>query len=167
MAETERRSSLYALEPLIKRWPAVTKPEGHVSFKTKLLWTTICLLLYFMLSNIPLYGVSAQQLDLFEGFRAILAGSSGSLMHLGIGPIVTGSIVMQLFTGAKIIKLDLTKKEDKSIYQGTQKIVVVLMILVESIPQVYGFLQPEDVLVNRLHGVSWLPGGGLGWAQTV
>ena len=38
MAET--RSSLYALKPLIDRWPAVRKPEGHVSFKTKLLWTT-------------------------------------------------------------------------------------------------------------------------------
>ena len=145
MAETERRSSLYALEPLIKRWPAVTKPEGHVSFKTKLMWTTGCLLLYFMLSNIPLWGVSEQQLDIFAGFRAILAGSSGSLMHLGIGPIVTGSIVMQLFTGAKIIKLDLTKDEDKAIYQGAQKIMVLLFIFIEAIPQVFGFLTPSGM----------------------
>ena len=65
MAETQRRSSLYALEPLIKRWPAVTKPEGHVSFKTKLLWTTGSLLLYFALANITLFGVSEQQLDIF------------------------------------------------------------------------------------------------------
>src|SRR4029077_3754565 len=131
MAETEKRSSLYALEPLIKRWPAVTKPEGHVSFKTKLLWTTACLLLYFMLSTIPLYGVSSTQLDIFANFRAILAGQSGTLMHLGIGPIVTGSIVMQLFTGAKIIKLDLAKEEDKALYQGAQKIVVFLFIFIE------------------------------------
>ncbi|MCA1820062.1 MAG: preprotein translocase subunit SecY [Halobacteriales archaeon] len=152
MAETERRSTLYALEPLIKRWPAVTKPEGHVSFKTKLLWTTVCLLLYFMLSNIPLYGVSRSQLDIFAGFRAILAGQSGSLMHLGIGPIVTGSIVMQLFTGAKIIKLDLTKDEDKAIYQGAQKIMVLLFIFIEAIPQVFGFLNPDQLLVNRVGG---------------
>jgi preprotein translocase subunit SecY len=152
MAETERRSSLYALEPLIKRWPAVTKPEGHVSFKTKLLWTTVCLILYFILSNIPLYGVSSQQLDLFAGFRAILAGASGTVMHLGIGPIVTGSIVMQLFTGAKIIKLDLTKDEDKAIYQGAQKILVVLFIFIEAIPQVFGFLPPDDDLVRQFGG---------------
>src|ERR1041385_683982 len=148
MAETEKRSSLYALEPLIKRWPAVTKPEGHVSFKTKLLWTTVCLLLYFMLSNIPLFGVASNQLDLFANFRAILAGQSGTLMHLGIGPIVTGSIVMQLFTGAKIIKLDLTKDEDKAIYQGAQKIMVLLFIFIEAIPQVYGFLNPDTKFIQ-------------------
>ncbi|MEK6986310.1 MAG: preprotein translocase subunit SecY [Candidatus Thermoplasmatota archaeon] len=150
MAETQRRSALYALEPLIKRWPTVKKPEGHVSFKTKLLWTTLSLLLYFMLSNIPLFGVSETQLDIFAGFRAILAGSSGTLMHLGIGPIVTGSIVMQLFTGAKIIKLDLTKAEDKAIYQGAQKIMVLLFIFIEAIPQVYGFLNPDARLVDGI-----------------
>lgn len=144
------KSSLYLLKPLIEKWPAVTKPEGHVPFKTKILWTLGCLLLYFVLTKILLYGVSADQIDAFAGFRAILAGSSGSVMHLGIGPIVTGSIIMQLFTGAKIINLDLTKKEDKAIYQGAQKIIVVVMILVESIPQVYGFLEPDTRLITRL-----------------
>ncbi|HJQ93391.1 MAG TPA: preprotein translocase subunit SecY [Candidatus Thermoplasmatota archaeon] len=156
MAET--RSSLYALKPIIDRWPAVRKPEGHVSFKTKLLWTTGCLLLYFALSNIALFGVSAQQLDIFANFRAILAGASGTLMHLGIGPIVTGSIVMQLFTGAKIIKLDLTKEEDKAIYQGAQKVVVFLFIFIEAVPQVFGFLNPDAAFVESV---------GSGWARTV
>ncbi len=151
----ETRSSLYALKPLIDRWPAVRKPEGHVSFKTKLLWTTGCLLLYLALSNIALFGVAQTQLDIFASFRAILAGSSGTLMHLGIGPIVTGSIVMQLFTGAKIIKLDLTKDEDKAIYQGAQKIVVVLFIFVESVPQVFGFLNPDaDFMASVGPGIA-------------
>ncbi len=156
MAET--RSRLYALKPIIDRWPAVRKPEGHVSFKTKLLWTTGSLLLYFALANIALFGVSQQQLDIFEGFRAILAGASGTIMHLGIGPIVTGSIVMQLFTGAKIINLDLQKAEDKAIYQGAQKVLVVLFIFVESIPQVYGFLEPDALFVESV---------GAGLARTV
>ncbi|HLF16175.1 MAG TPA: preprotein translocase subunit SecY [Candidatus Thermoplasmatota archaeon] len=156
MADTPAttRSSLYALEPLIKRWPAVRKPEGHVSFKTKLLWTTGCLLLYFALSNIPLFGVAQTRLDLFQSFRAILAGQSGTLMHLGIGPIVTGSIVLQLFTGAKIIKLDLTKAEDKAIYQGAQKILVLLFIFIEAVPQVYGFLEPDARFVDAVGGGS-------------
>src|SRR5688572_11523911 len=144
------KSRLYLLKPLIEKWPAVSKPEGHVSFKTKIFWTVFCLLLYFMLTKVSLYGVAADKLDVFASFRAILAGQSGSVMHLGIGPIVTGSIIMQLFTGAKIIKLDLTKKEDKAIYQGTQKIVVMAMILVESIPQVYGFLTPDPALITKL-----------------
>lgn len=152
----ERKSRLYVLKPLIEKWPAVTKPEGHVQFKTKIFWTTLCLVLYFALTNVLLYGVSETQLDLFANFRAILAGASGSVMHLGIGPIVTGSIIMQLFTGAKIINLDLTNPDDKAIYQGTQKILVIGMILVESVPQVFGYLEPDGRLIDKI---------GLGAAQ--
>lgn len=154
----EKKSRLYVLKPLIDKWPAVTKPEGHVQFKTKVFWTTLCLVLYFALTNILLYGVQQTRLDLFANFRAILAGASGSIMHLGIGPIVTGSIIMQLFTGAKIINLDLTNAEDKAVYQGTQKILVVAMILVESVPQVFGYLIPDDNLVSMI---------GMGGAQSV
>ena len=156
MTET-RKSLLYKLEPLIKRWPAVTKPEGHVHFRTKLLWSFTALLAYFVLSNVYIYGLG-EQLDAFASFRAILAGAAGSLVHLGIGPIVTGSIIMQLFVGAKIIKLDLQNSEDKAIYQGSQKILVVVMIFVESIPQVFGFLEPDRVSVARF---------GEGWARTI
>ena len=85
-------------------------------------------------------------------YRAIMAGASGSIMHLGIGPIVTASIILQLFVGAKIIKLDLTKKEDKAIYQGSQKVLVIVMIFVEAIPQVYGYLSPSDGLTAMVGG---------------
>jgi len=157
MAE-ESKSHLYTLKPLIERWPAVSKPEGHVNFRTKISWTILCLVIYFILTNIMIYGVSGTVLDMFAGFRAIMAGASGSIMHLGIGPIVTASIILQLFVGAKIIKLDLTKKEDKAIYQGTQKILVIVMILVEAIPQVYGYLNPSDSLIGMVGG---------GWASAI
>jgi preprotein translocase subunit SecY len=140
--------------------PAVTKPEGHVHFKSKLLWTLVALIAYFFMANVFIYGLSSSNTDVFAQFRAILAGQNGSLVHLGIGPIVTGSIIMQLFTGAKIIKLDLTKPEDKSIYQGTQKILVVVMIFVEAIPQVFGFLTPSTQLPPRL-GLDLQLGMGL------
>jgi len=151
MAE-EKKSRLFALKPLIERWPAVAKPEGHVNFRSKMFWTIICLVLYFVLTNIMIYGVSGQVLDMFASYRAIMAGASGSIMHLGIGPIVTASIILQLFVGAKIIKLDLTKKEDKAIYQGSQKVLVIVMILVEAIPQVYGYLSPSDSLAGMVGG---------------
>lgn len=157
MAE-EKKSHLYTLKPLIERWPAVSKPEGHVTFRTKIMWTILCLILYFILTNVVIYGISGQVVDMFSGFRAVFAGASGSIMHLGIGPIVTASIILQLFVGAKIINLDLTKKEDKAIYQGTQKILVIVMILVEAIPQVYGYLTPSDALVSSVGG---------GWANTI
>ena len=105
------------------------------------------------MTNVMIWGLSEATIDVFSSFRAIMAGASGSIMHLGIGPIVTGSIIMQLFAGAKIIKLDLGDSDDKQLYQGVQKILVLIMIPVESIPQVYGFLDaslPWLVIWSRL-----------------
>ena len=159
-------SRLYGLKPLTTRLPAVTQPKGHVHFRTKMFWTIGILLLYFLLTNIFLFGVDqATVIDLFASYRAILAGAQGTLMHLGIGPIVTGSIIMQLFTGAKIINLDLTDDEDKGVYQGTQKVMVIAMIFIEAVPQVYGYLSPSASLVTSLGQAS--PGNGLLLANTI
>ena len=150
MAE-EKKSLLYKFKPLTDRIPAVAKPEGHVHFRTKMLWVIIILVFYFVMTNVFIYGLDqANTLDLFAQYRAILAGAQGSLMHLGIGPIVTASIIMQLFVGAKIIKLDLTDSDDKAVYQSSQKFLVLIMILVEAVPQVFGYLVPSTGFVSGL-----------------
>ena len=151
-------SRLYGMSRLVDVYPSITKPEGHVRFNQKL-WTTILvLIIYFMMTNVMIYGVSESTLDIFSSFRAIMAGAAGSIMHLGIGPIVTGSIIMQLFAGAKIINLDMQDSGDKQLYQGVQKLLVLFMIPIESIPQVYGFLDPSESLII---------GFGIGWANAI
>jgi preprotein translocase subunit SecY len=80
------------MEPLLAAMPAVKSPEGHVHFKNKLIWTIAVLILYFVLTNIPIWGLSPTSQDVFTYWRALLAGASGSIVHLGIGPIVTASV---------------------------------------------------------------------------
>ena len=151
-------SRLYALRRFVDVYPTITKPERHVRFNEKMWTTTFVLIIYFAMTNVMLYGLSGEALDLFSGFRSIMAGASGTIMHLGIGPIVTGSIIMQLFAGAKIIRLDLSNSDDKAMYQGVQKLLVLIMIPIESIPQTYGFLDPQEILIDNY---------GLGWANFV
>ena len=147
-------SRLFGLERFVNVYPSITKPEGHVRFNQKLWTTTLVLIIYFTMTNVMLYGISDSTLDIFSSFRAIMAGASGSIMHLGIGPIVTGSIIMQLFAGAKIIQLDLQDSADKQLYQGVQKLLVMIMIPIESIPQVYGFLDPHETIILQ-YGIGW------------
>ena len=147
-------SRLFGLERFVNVYPSITKPEGHVRFNQKLWTTTLVLIIYFGMTNVMLYGISDSTLDIFSSFRAIMAGASGSIMHLGIGPIVTGSIIMQLFAGAKIIQLDLQDSADKQLYQGVQKLLVMIMIPIESIPQVYGFLDPHETMILQ-YGIGW------------
>ncbi|OWP57290.1 MAG: preprotein translocase subunit SecY [Thermoplasmatales archaeon B_DKE] len=161
-----KKSKLYGIEKLTAKLPAVKKAKGHVEFKYKLMWTALVVILYFALTNIYVYGLNASQtIDVFASFRAIFAGASGSLMDLGIGPIVTASIVMQLFAGAKIFNIDLQNSEDKAVYQGTQKLLVIVMIFVEAIPQAFGYLVPDVGLVSSINAA--IPGYGEFLSQTI
>lgn len=167
---TEEKSLLYRLKPITDRLPAVSRPEGHVHFRSKMMWVVLILIFYFVMTNVFLYGLDqAQTVDLFAQYRAILAGAQGSLMHLGIGPIVTASIIMQLFVGAKIIKLDLQDDEDKAVYQSSQKFLVIVMIVIESVPQVFGYLVPSEFFVANLDGIVGAGGiiNGLNMARFI
>jgi preprotein translocase subunit SecY len=117
------------MEPLLAAMPAVKSPEGHVHFKNKLIWTLGILILYFALTNIPIFGMAAESQDLFAAWRALLAGASGSIVHLGIGPIVTASIVLQLLKGADILRIDTSETRGQVVY-SLQKILVMVMIVV-------------------------------------
>lgn len=149
MSETQR-SLLYRFKPISDRLPAVSRPEGHVHFRTKMMWVLVVLLVYFVMTNVYIYGLDrGSTMDLFAQYRTIMAGASGSLLQLGIAPIVTASIIMQLFVGAKIIKLDLTDSDDKACYQSVLKLLVLFMIVFEAVPQVFGFLVPSDTAVGK------------------
>jgi preprotein translocase subunit SecY len=147
-----------SLAPLLNRLPAVKRPEGHVHFKKKLGWTLGILVLYFVLANIPLFGLDKSSIDLFELYRAFFAGASGSLMVLGIGPIVTASIVLQLLVGANVIKMDLSDPHQQAIFQGLQKLLVFVMVVLEALPQILGgYMKADAGLAAQLGvGVSFI-----------
>ena len=70
---------------------------AQVPVKEKVLWTAITLFVYLVCCQIPLYGISnTKSSDPFYWMRVILASNKGTLMELGISPIVTSGLVMQL-----------------------------------------------------------------------
>ena len=151
-------------EPVLTRMPTVRRPEGHVAFRRKLMWTGGILILYFFLTNVMLLGVQIDPEtgqvggDLFGEFRTILAGEHGSLMQVGIGPIVTASIVLQLLGGANLLGLDTNDPRDQVLYQGLQKLLVIIMTAVTALPMVLaGFLPMESTL--ELGGITLDPTG--------
>ena len=142
------------MEPLLSRMPAVKPPEGHVHFKNKLMWTAAVLLLYFILTNIPVFGLAANSVDIFEYYRALLAGAQGTILHLGIGPIVTASIVLQLLRGADLIKINTSDQRGQVLYMGLQKLLIFVMIFIEALPNVFGGWMTADPAVAAIFGGS-------------
>src|SRR3989338_9752050 len=97
--------------------PEVKGPQQRrLSFKEKMKWTLITLILFLILSLIPLFCLGANELQQFEFLSIILGASFGSIMSLGIGPLVTASIVLQLLNGAQIMKFNLHSPEGRAKY---------------------------------------------------
>jgi len=150
-------------EPLLTRMPSVARPDRHVPFKRKLAWTAGVLVLYLFLTNVFLFGLNrGAGTDAFGRFRSILAGGQGTIMHLGIGPIVTGSIVLQLLGGADLLGLDTQNNpRDQVLYQGLQKLLVLVMCVLTGLPMVFaGNFLPADPAIASSLGIGT---GMLSW----
>ena len=113
--------------------PEVKKPdEKKLAFNIKLKWTLVVLISFFVLANISLFGLSNNALDRFQYLAIILGTDFGSIISLGIGPIVMASIILQLLTGAGILNIDTNTTEGKKFFQGVQKLLVFFFIIFEA-----------------------------------
>lgn len=139
------------LEKVISFIPTVRRPRQNVAFKQKAIWTVAILTLYFIMTNVPIYGFDAGSTDAFGQFRGILAGSQGSILQLGIMPIVTASIVLQILTGTNLMPLDMNDPRDQNLYQGLRRLLIVVMVVVNAFPLVYSgeFLIPSQDLIAQ------------------
>ena len=114
--------------------PEVKSPEEKkLSFNVKLKWTLIVLIAFFILTNIPLFGLSNNALDRFKYLAIILGTDFGSIISLGIGPIVMASVILQLLTGSGILNIDTTTSEGRKFFQGIQRILTFFFIIFEAI----------------------------------
>jgi len=135
-------------DKILANLPEVAHPtQKRLSFKEKLKWTGIILVLFFILGMVPLFGLGQNALQRFELLSIILGASFGSIISLGIGPIVTASIVLQLLNGSGLVKFDLTTKEGKTRFQGIQKILAVFFVIFEACIYVFmgGLAPPADL----------------------
>jgi preprotein translocase subunit SecY len=128
--------NLEFVRPALKYLPEISLPEKKVPFKEKIIWTSAVLILFFVMGQIYPYGVTPESLSEhirgFEQMTMIFASNIGTITSVGIGPIVTASIILQLLVGAEMIDVDLKTKEGKAIFQGTQKILTVFLAFFEA-----------------------------------
>ncbi len=143
---------LKALSPFVRVMPEVKAPDREVSFREKAIWTLVVLIIFLVMSHLPLYGVDRQAgTDYLWAMRVILASTRGTLMELGIGPIVTAGLVMQLLSGSKIIDVDYSNPEDRANFTGGQKVLAMFMTAFQAIAYIlgnaYGELDPTQAVI--------------------
>merc|ERR1712232_242223 len=128
---------LNLIKPVMCILPEVQSPDRRIPFKEKLLWTSISLFVFLVCCQIPIYGiVTSKNADPFYWMRVILASNRGTLMELGISPIITSGMVMQLLAGSRIIDVDQSLKEDRALFSGAQKLVGLIITIGEAVAYV-------------------------------
>jgi len=135
------------MQPFCSFLPEVSKPERKIQFREKVLWTAITLFIFLVCCQIPLFGImSSESADPFYWMRVIMASNRGTLMELGITPIVTSGLIMQLLAGTKIIEVGDSVK-DRALFNGAQKLFGMLITVCQAIVYVvtgmYG--EPSDL----------------------
>ncbi len=126
--------NLSFLDKILKYVPSVAKPSSPLSFRQKLKWTALIMCVYFLMFSTPAFGVniSTIQQPLIQLISVIFASRIGSLITVGIGPIVLSSIVLQLIMGTGIISVDMNDPTQKGRFQGIQKMAAMTIAVVEA-----------------------------------
>jgi protein transport protein SEC61 subunit alpha len=118
---------LSLFKPIGRVLPEIKKPERKVSFNEKIFWTALVLVIFLVMTEIPLYGVAQSASDQFGQLRVIFASNRGTLMELGIGPIVTAGLILQLLSGSSIIKCDMSNSEDRGLFTSASKVFTIIL----------------------------------------
>ncbi len=125
--------------PFVRAMPEIKQPQREVSFKEKFIWTAVVLIIYLIMSNIRLFGINFEQsTDYFFWLRVILASQRGMLTELGIGPIVTAGLIMQLLLGSRIINVNMADPYDRAMFSGAQKVLAVFLTIFNAVAYILG-----------------------------
>jgi len=145
---------------ILNKLPGVMNSKSRLNFKERLKWTALVLVLFFAMGETPLYGVAQASSDYFRSISVLLGSSFGTLGTLGIGPIVTASILLQVLVGSKIITWDLNSKAGRAKFQGTQKILAILFCFLEGFAYVlFGAIKADATSLIFFVGLQVAAGG--------
>lgn len=142
---------LSLFKPLARILPEIKVPERKVGFNEKLFWTAIVLIIYLVMTEVPLYGIAQEATDQFGALRVIFASNRGTLMELGIGPIVTAGLILQLLVGSSIIEANMSDHQDRGLFTVASKFFSILLTGIQAaayiISGMYGALPAATTLI--------------------
>jgi protein transport protein SEC61 subunit alpha len=129
---------LSLFKPVARVLPEIKVPERRIRFNEKLFWTALVLVIFLVMSEVPLFGVATTSLGELAALRIIFASSRGSLMELGIGPIVTAGLILQLLVGSQMIQADMNNSEDRGLFTSASKVFSIVLTGVQASAYIIG-----------------------------
>ena len=143
---------LLFLSPILRLIPNIEQPKRKVPFKDKIYWTIVVLLIYLVYSQIPLYGIHLGATDPLYWIRVIMASNRGTLMELGITPLMTSSLLMQLLISAGVVTVDQSNPYERELLEQAQKLMGIGITVFQSFAYIFGGMygNPKELGIIKI-----------------
>lgn len=125
------------VKPFVPFLPEVQSSDRKIMFQEKLLWSLIAILIYFVASQIPLFGIMINdKADPVYWLRAMMAGNRGTLMDLGLSPILMTSPIIQFLNFVDLLTVNENIKEDAVLFSAFQKLLTLIITFGQALVQI-------------------------------
>lgn len=143
------------VSPVRHLLPEVEAPLKRIAFRDKLLWSAVTLIIYLICSQVQLYGSwrGESQADPLFCLRDILASKRGTLMELGVQPVLTSAMFLHLLLSLRLIDVNMSSKTDRELFIATQKLLTLVLTLVEALVCLYSGLYGPVALLGTFKAV--------------
>lgn len=139
--------------PFIKMIPTIKNPARKLNIQEKLVWTMIALIIYLVASQIPLYGMQLlDSQDPLYLLRRMMASNRGTLMDLGLSPIITSGMIINFLKSLGLINFT-GLKEDRILYDGLEKGIAIILTLGQASASVFAGLYGNLNSIGPIKGV--------------
>lgn len=127
-------SSMFEIvDPFLKFLPEVARPTKMPGIKDRVMWTAVALFIFLICCQVPVFGSRPSKTsDPFYWMRVVLASNKGTLMELGISPLITANLVMELLAGIGILTVNNNNPAERAQFEGAQKIAGLFIALIEA-----------------------------------
>ncbi|EGW35336.1 uncharacterized protein SPAPADRAFT_58567 [Spathaspora passalidarum NRRL Y-27907] len=120
--------------------PEIESPVEKIAFDEKVVYTVGGAFI-FLLGQLPLYGlVSNAQfaiVDPLYNIRSIFAMEKGTLLELGLLPVITAAFIWQVAAGLRLINANLGLRYDRELFQTGQKLTAFALAVVYAAGLIY------------------------------
>jgi len=125
--------ALDVVTPFLGFLPEVARPKKMPGIKDRIMWTAVALFIFLICCQVPVYGSRPTKTsDPFYWMRVVLASNKGTLMELGISPMITSNLILELLAGVGVISVNQNDRRERANFEGAQKIFALVITLIEA-----------------------------------
>jgi len=113
---------------------AVAIPNKQRQMTRRVVFSFLCLLIFLTLSSIPVYGGmdTRDPRDPLHLHRLLLSANRGSLLELGLSPLITADMFLQVLEAAGLMAIDQSSRRDRTFMRKARKVSALLLSIVEA-----------------------------------